>query len=756
MSVLVPQYPHRPNVRLDSFERPVEVRQEKKQFEITFEAKRRITLYLTFPSFGGVRICDSNRGFFEPEALCDILYETIDEHTIRMSGADTSAVLKTKEAHWELGIYGKDGALRTILKSSELFYGFDKSGEYQSVFLKLPIAEDEGLFGFGERFNNLEQKRTSLTMWNVDCLSGMPLANFADDYCEKTQAYKNVPIIHSNRRYSIFFNSYYPIRLDIGYTKPFELGVEMYGFQLDLYIWTGRTENNIKAYMALTGTPFLPPKWAFDYWMGGGWNVWNLPNDTYALKNIRATLDQYEEMGIHIHQAYLEMNPADEIFDELKRRQVRPLMWTNSCLLPRWGGKLDYRNYLVKKQSLPEEIMEFEYVDFTASKSQDVIRDKFSRVWDGGLKGMMIDYADNMPEDALCSNGKTGREMHNGYAYWYAKRMNEGFKNRLGDDFILFQRSGCAGSQHYSASFAGDIPVSFLGLKRSVWAGLTAAASGFSVWGSDLGGFYSVKDDKLDHLELYIRWLQFSTFSPLMRCHGLDPHDPWIYGDTAKECFKRYYGLRQCLLDKIYSTAVKSSVEGDTMMKSMATAFDLSPTIDNQYLFCDDFMVCPVVEQGKREADVILPEDGWTDLYTGEIFHAGTHTVPAPLEKIPVFVRAGSVIPVVVHEEQWKPTVDLERTATALFLTKPIESRSTTIYADRQDKTDFQSISTADGFEVIVSGECSRTLILASGRYLAEGRPEGEVLSCDYETSIHATVIRLQDNWKHIKLREVN
>ena len=67
MSVLVPQYPHRPNVRLDSFERPIEVRQEQKRFEITFEAKRQISLALTFPSFGGVRICDSNRGAFEPE-----------------------------------------------------------------------------------------------------------------------------------------------------------------------------------------------------------------------------------------------------------------------------------------------------------------------------------------------------------------------------------------------------------------------------------------------------------------------------------------------------------------------------------------------------------------------------------------------------------------------------------------------------------------------------------------------------------------
>ncbi len=741
MGVLVNQHPHRPNTRLEQLNKTLELFQGKRSLRVALNVRQRISFYITFPKSGGVRIRGGNAGFFEPEALCDILYEEIDEHTLRLTGADTSVTLKHQENSWKIEIYGDDGLIRTVIEDDTLFYGFDKAEIYQSVYLELPIAEEERFFGFGERINHLEQKNIEITMWNSDCLSGMPLPSLQDDYCEKTQSYKNVPLVHSNKKYSIFFNTYYPIRFNIGDRNPYKLGAEIYGCQFDIYVWTNTTEENLRSYMELTGKPFLPPKWAFDYWMGGAWNVWNLPNDTYTLENITKILDQYEEMGIHIRQSYFEMNAEDEIFDMLKQRQVRPFMWTNSCLMPKWGGKADYTDYMVKKMSAPEQPMEFEYIDFTSPKSQDAICEKMSKVWDGGVKGMMIDFADNMPEDALCSNGKSGMEMHNGYAYWYAKRMNEAFQERMGEDFVLFQRSGCAGSQHYSGSFGGDMPETFAGLRYSVSEALSAAASGFSVWGSDLGGFCPVKGAKHDPLELYTRWLQFATFSPLMRCHGLQPHNPWVYGDTAKAYFQKYYAIRQSLLDKIYSTAIKTSLEGGTIMKSMAVAFEMSPAIESQYLFCDDLLVCPIVEEGKRETEVIIPEDGWTDVHTGEILLAGTYQVSAPLERIPIYVQAGTVMPVGVHNGK-----------KALFASKPVKERSNIIYTSCDEKKVFCSYPADNGFTITASPECEYTVIFVAGNYRAESNTDSSVVSCSYHSETHVTEIHLLNNWEKVEI----
>lgn len=753
MPFLVSQYPHRPNTRPDSLNRPLEIYRGQRQMRLVMEALKRVSLYVTFPKSGGVRIRGGRPGFFEPESLCDIVYEEKEERTLKLSGQGISVLLTEGESGWRLVVCGADGKERTRISGESLFFGIDKQKEYKSVYLRLPMEEDEELFGFGERFNGVGQRGKELLMWNMDCMSGIPLTDFADEYCEKTQAYKNVPLVHSAKGYSIFFNTYAPIHFDIGASHPRRMNAEIYGWQLDLYLWTGRPEENLRSYLELTGKPFLPPKWAFGYWMGGGWNVWNLPDDTHALSHIRETVEGYEKLGVEVQAAFLEINPSQEIFDMLKQKGVRPLLWTNSCLQPAWGGKLCWQEYMVKKQSQPDQIMEFEYIDFTDSFCQDAIEEKFHWVWEMGLRGMMIDYADSMPEDALCRNGKTGLEMHNEYAYWYARRMKEGFSSRMGEDFILFQRSGCAGSQHYSASFGGDMPESFVGLKRSVWAGLSAAASGFSVWGSDLGGFYRVKEEGLDREELYIRWLQFATFSPLMRCHGLMKHDPWVMGEKAVECFVQYAAIRVCLLDYIYSAAVRSAVEGDPILKSMALAFDLSPTLDGQYLLGEDLLVCPIWEQGKRETEVFLPDDGWTEPIAGRRYPAGWHTVSAPLAQIPVFVRAGAALPVWVQAENGQPTLEKEHCIKALYLTKPVVRRESIQYVSKEERQRLVMEPLADGYELRADVPCEVTLLLAAGHFYAEAEG-GHVVSCVYCQERHVTEIRVSGGFTRIRMKE--
>ena len=262
-----------------------------------------------------------------------------------------------------------------------------------------------------------------------------------------------------------------------------------------------------------------------------------------------------------------------------------------------------------------------------------------------------------------------------------------------------------------------------------------------------------MKEEGLDREELYIRWLQFATFSPLMRCHGLMKHDPWVMGEKAVECFVQYAALRSCLLDYLYSAAVRSAVEGDPILKSMALAFDLSPALDGQYLLGEDLLVCPIWEQGKRETEVFLPDDGWTQPATGRRYPAGWHTVSAPLAQIPVFVRAGAAVPVWVQAENSQPTLDKEHRIRALYLTKPTARRESVQYASKDEWQRLVMEPLADGYEIRTDVPCEVTLLLAAGHFYAEAEG-GHVVSCVYCQERQVTEIRVSGGFTRIQMKE--
>lgn len=762
MGILVHEMPTRPNVAFENPSAVLQMDKGKKRFRFTFRTRKTVTMYITFPEDGGVRIRDGKEGAFAPSGLCDIKYEEIDETRFRMIGNGTSVVFISTPSEWAIEIYDRNRELKTVFKSgcgtwapSDFKIGINIDEQPALYRFFLPIAEGEEFFGFGERFNSLRQQHNRLLMWNVDALTtSNDYTELSNENCEKTQAYKNVPLVHSTRNYSMFFNSYLPITFDTGYAEPDKFRTEIYGTQLDFYVWTDTPAENLVQYHKLTGTPFIPPKWAFDYWLGGGWPLWNKPDSSHALENLTEVLDTYEKYGVKISQAYLETDPTEKTLLGLKDRGIRTFMWTNSVLAPYGKSELTYNDYRVKKASNPKEVMNHFYIDFTDPASLDVINDKFEKPWEYGVCGEMVDFADSMPQDAICSNGKTGVEMHNEYAYWYGRRMNEAFYQRLGNDFVLFQRSGCAGSQHYTASFGGDSYSSFLGLKRSVWEMTSAAASGISIWGSDIGGFMLRKwmvQEGPDFEELYIRWVQFGTFSALMRDHSWHgKHHPWTNGERGVSNFQYYYSLRLQLLDKIYSSALKSGKEGGSVANSMAIAYGMSPAIDLQYMFCEDFLVRPIVELGERKTTVLFPEDGFYDFYNGTCYKAGECEVEAPLERIPVFIKPGAVIPYNYYKEDVVPTWDKDKYIEAVLLTAPQYERETAIYTDEACYL-FTSTPTEEGFRVVSSGVCERRVVIVVGKVTVSG--DVRITDVSYDKESNRTMVVLSDDWTVLEVK---
>ncbi len=218
--------------------------------------------------------------------------------------------------------------------------------------------------------------------------------------------------------------------------------------------------------------------------------------------------------------------------------------------------------------------------------------------------------------------------------------------------FIL-SRSAFAGSQRNAVTaWSGDINSDWITFQRQIPAGLNYSLSGLPYWTTDIGGFVSGNPDDPAYRELFIRWFQFGTFSPIFRVHGTrtnDHNELWSYGADAQKILTSYDRLRYRLMPYIYSMAWKVTHESYTPMRALAMDFRSDPSalnVGDQFMFGPALLVNPITEPGVDTRRMYLPKTTWYDFWTGHKIEGGTTiTTAAPLDRIPLFVRAGSIIP---------------------------------------------------------------------------------------------------------------
>ena len=252
-------------------------------------------------------------------------------------------------------------------------------------------------------------------------------------------------------------------------------------------------------------------------------------------------------------------------------------------------------------------------------------------------------------------------EYLNAYALMNAQAIYEGQRSVAPDTRVfLLTRNGFAGLQRYStASWSGDIGTSWTDMRMQMAAGLNYSMSGVPFWGMDIGGF-SVMSKFQDPAnadewqELQTRWHQFGTFVPLFRTHGQWPRrELWNIapeGSPAYESILWYMQLRYRLMPYLYSLAGAVHFEDATMLRGLPMDYPDDPQVhdlSDQWLFGPAFMPCPVYEYKARSRSVYFPEGLWYDFYTGKTIVGGQRlTVEAPYGRIPLYVRAGSIIPI--------------------------------------------------------------------------------------------------------------
>jgi len=289
----------------------------------------------------------------------------------------------------------------------------------------------------------------------------------------------------------------------------------------------------------------------------------------------------------------------------------------------------------------------------------------------------------------------SGNRYVNAYPLLDAQAVYQGQRSASDKKRVyILSRSAFAGSQRNGVTaWSGDINSDWFSYRRQIPAGLNFALSGIPYWTTDVGGFVFGSPADPAFRELFVRWFEYATFNPILRVHGTrnpDENELWSYGPDAQTILVNFDRLRYRMLPYIYSLAWKTTSEGYTPMRPLAMDFRTdvrAQDTGDEFMYGPAFLVNPVTEPAATTREVYLPGAKWYDFWTGSALEGGQAIdAVAPLDRLPLYVRAGSILPL-GPDEEWST----EKAA------DPIELRiyrgasgDFTLYEDENDNYDYE------------------------------------------------------------------
>jgi alpha-glucosidase len=574
--------------------------------------------------------------------------------------------VKVVKAPFAIEVYNSKGELLNA----------DKTGMYKkadTIGCVKKLAADEHFFGFGERMDFLDRRQKKLTL-NVGRGKGLPHIIGAYNVLEAN--YCPIPFFMSTKGYGIFFHNSYPTTWDMGASDANTYRFAADGGELDYYFMYGPAfPAMLQQYTALTGRSPLLPQFALGLhvgtYSGGTWGYEHLTSDAYVIQLAR----KLREMGIPADLLWLDS--TWRIFGKTGGKGATSFEWRETFknpavmfdslyamhysmaglhLRPRFDNGnsirlLDTAQQL--KYTYPEGNYAGEFVNFFDSNAVNwwwqhgvmrvaSIGAKFLKTDEGSAFGGLANESSKTGPQ-----GKTIPSLHNLFPIAYAKAPFEKFQQYNGVRGLNHTREGYAGIQRYPFIFAGDWPSEWQYFPAVITAGLNIGVSGVGYWTHCMGGFEHNADP-----ELYIRWVQFGMLSPLAMVFGMDHpgyKEPWNYGSDALRNFKKYDSLRYTLLPYLYSNAWALYKTGMPMMRALVLQYQNDENVYNitdQYMLGESMMVCPVTTKGAQTRTVYLPKGNWYNYFTGEVFAGARYlNIVTPLDTLPIFIKAGSIIP---------------------------------------------------------------------------------------------------------------
>ncbi len=564
------------------------------------------------------------------------------------------------------------------------------------------LQPGEHLYGLGERAAPLNLRGGAYQLWNQDA-GGIYTTG-------QDPLYLSIPVYigqHAGGCYLIFFENTYPGRFDA--RGPGTSTIQFEGGALRYYVIVGSIPHLIERYTELTGCPPLPPRW------GLGYHHAVVAYRTEA--EVQAAAEGFLQRNLPLSVIHLDLDYMDGFrtftidarrFPNLKaiahallKREVHIVTIIDTAV------KVDarYRVYASGLAAdafckLPDgKVMEAPvwpgqavFPDFTNPKTRSWWGTHYPEFLETGIAGFWHDMNEpatftawgdrTVPlptRHALEGRGGHHLEAHNIYALGMNRAGYEALRKlRPQHRPWLLTRAGFAGIQRFAWSWTGDIESTWRGLRQTIPTVLGLGLSGLPYTGPDTGGFHGNPSP-----ELYIRWFQLSAFLPFFRTMSAftTPHrEPWHFGERAVTIAREFLKLRYRLLPYWYTLACEASQTGHPMVRPIFWP-DGDKTlwaIDDEFLLGEALLVAPVYEAGAKARDVILPRGRWYSFWDDKVFEGPLRAcVDTPLERLPLFVHAGSVL----------PTEDAEATTLTLHLYAPADEAEHTgqLYCDAGD-----------------------------------------------------------------------
>ncbi len=532
---------------------------------------------------------------------------------------------------------------------------------------RFELEDGEKILGGGQRVLGMDRRGHRLPLYNR--------AHYGYT-TQSEQMYYGLPAVMSTDRYAIAFDNSATGHLDIGKTESDVLQFEAVAGRTAYLVVTGESYPTlIENLTDATGRQPLPPRWALGNFASRfGYRSEKQTRDVVRrYRKARIPLDAvildlyWFGPDIKGHMGNLDWDRtafpnAEDMIADFKEDGVKTITITEPFIL---NSSTEWDNAVTAgalAQGVNGEPRRFDFyfgntglIDVFDEPARDWFASFYNRLYDQGVAGNWGDLGEPEvhPSDTLHNvDGQqaTADEVHNAYGHRWAQMVYENQREAMPTTRpLVMMRAGFVGSQRYGMiPWTGDVDRSWGGLKPQVELSLQMGLLGLAWTHSDLGGFAG--GETFD-AEMYTRWLQYGVFQPVYRPHAQEhiPPEPVFHDRETQRLVRDAIELRYRLLPYLYTMAFENSTTGMPLMRPVffEDETDLALVdVRDTYLWGDAFLVKPVTDPGVTDVEVSLPDGVWFDFFDGER-HVGGQTISTSvtMETLPVFVRAGSFVP---------------------------------------------------------------------------------------------------------------
>jgi alpha-glucosidase len=538
------------------------------------------------------------------------------------------------------------------------------------VYCSKKTQQGESFFGLGDKAMDFNLRGRRVSMWNSDTYA-----------FEKGRdpLYRTIPFyigLHHGTAYGLFFDNTFKSYFDFGAENDNVISFWADGGELQYYYIHGpHMMDVVKRYSYITGTHPMPPMWALGYHQCR-WSY-------YPESKVKDLAKTFREKQIPCDALYLDIDYMDgyrcftwnknyfpdpkKMIEELRADGFRTVVIIDPGIKvdnDYWVFKEGKENHYFCRRS-DDYFMEgpvwpgrCQFPDFTSPAVREWWGTLFKEYVEMGVAGVWNDMnepavfgTETFPSDVRHHyDGHRGshRKGHNVYGMQMVRATYEGLKKLQKDKRpFTITRAGYSGMQRYASTWTGDNVATWEHLQLASIMCQRLSISGVSFSGSDIGGFTGEPDG-----ELFTRWIQLGVFSPLMRVHSAGDtreREPWSYGPYYEAICKKFIELRYKLLPYLYSAFWEHHKHGFPILRPLIMHEQGNQTNvvrQDEFTFGDKILVCPIIHPGATSRTVYLPRGTWYNYWTNETYEGGKeHLIQAPLEIMPIFVKAGAVIP---------------------------------------------------------------------------------------------------------------